>query len=119
MTAQGSATDRDGGDTADGACVSVSGSPDTREPGRRGPTIFAELVAAIGRQLDARRQATARLAPLPDGRRDPNLELDHPRTIAGPCSRGYACLAQSLDVLERVHHCPCAEAEAALEVVNP
>ena len=118
MSAQRSATDRDGGDTADGACVIVSRSPDTREPGRRGPTIFAELVATIGRQLETRRQAAARLAPLPDGRRDPNLELDHPR-IVGPCSRGYACLAQPLEVLERVHHCPCAEAEAALEVVNP
>ncbi len=108
-----------GGGQSDGATSSVRASRDTATEPRRGPATFAELVAAIGRQLDARRQAAARLAPLPDGRRDPDLELDHPRTIAGPCSRSYACLAQPLEVLERVHHCPCAEAEAALKVVNP
>lgn len=64
-------------------------------------------------ELAARRQAADRCPPYTDtGRRDP---LDVPRQApAGPCTRGFACLAQTLDVLTRVHHCPCAEATCAV-----
>lgn len=93
----GEATARDGGDTNGGATTTVSATSD------------------ISGQLRRRRGAADRLPPLDAGSRDP---LNAARAPHGStCSRGYACLGQPLEVLERVHHCPCVEAEQAMAVI--
>ncbi len=92
----------------------------TRGDGTGGPSPtlpglydIAWLIEQLAHQLAARREAAARLAPLDDGHRDP---LDRLRlSAAEPCSRGFACLAQSIEVLVRAHHCPCVEARKAVE----
>ena len=94
-TTHSEATDLDGGDK-------IGGAP---------PTVAA--TADMARQLAARRDAAARLAPLDDGRRDPDMDGVRLLEVTGPCSRYFACTAQNLDMLQRVHHCPCDEAQKA------
>lgn len=93
--AHGEATGLDGVDEAGGAESTVTTGHD------------------IAAMLKARRSAAARMTPMDDGARDPlgNYHLPEPTR---PCSRGFACLAQPIDVLARAHHCPCDEAREAV-----
>lgn len=72
----------------------------------------------VPEQLRARRVAAYRLPPLPDsGVIDPLITQRAPY-LGSPCSRGFACLAQSIVTLQTAHHCPCVEAGAALAGVT-
>jgi hypothetical protein len=77
------------------------------------PTID---IPALLRAWSAQRFAAAvRLQPLEDGRRDPeDRRLPDP---APTCSRGFACRAQSLEVLKAARVCPCVEAQTAVQAV--
>lgn len=83
-----------------------------------GSATTVPAAADIPQQLRRRHMAALRLAPFEDsGRRDPlTVEADVPSPSS--CSRGFACLAQPLTVLEAAHHCPCDEATAAVSGVS-
>lgn len=70
----------------------------------------------IAGELRRRHGAADRQPPLDDGIRDP-LEGQRLPHSSSTCSRNFACLSQRLEVLERVHHCPCIEAVEALGVI--
>ncbi len=89
-----------------------------RDDGTRGQwcePCFAAVVALLSRVNASRHREAARLDPLDDGHRDPLTEWLRLPEPTGPCSRGFACLAQSIEVLQRAHHCPCREARKAVE----
>lgn len=95
----GTATGQVWGDTNGGASTSLNQTSD------------------IAGELRRRRGAADRLPPLDKGSRDTlnGQRLPH---SSSTCSRGFDCLAQPLEVLARIHHCPCAEAMAALAGVT-
>lgn len=72
--------------------------------------IDLDLIMRLARQLKARRLASARMAPLDSGVRDP-LDLEHLPEPSPPCSLWFACRGQSIEVLQRVDRCPCDEAQ--------
>ena len=84
--------------------------------GTGGTPTSVDPTTDIAGDLRRRHGAADRQPPLDNGIRDPLESQRLPHT--SPCSRGFACLAQPIEVLERVHHCPCAEAMAALAGVT-
>ncbi len=91
--------------------------PPTNDKAGQAPLVLSDLTPVmpyhlidwLAAQLKARRVASARLVPLDSGVRDP-LDLLHLPEAARPCSRWFACRAQSIEVLQRWDRCPCDEA---------
>lgn len=83
-----------------------TGAPTGESRGAEDSRTTPSVTLAGDAAMTRRRQAAARLAPLPDGVRDPLDQAGLP-DVAAACRWWFECLSKPLDVLERVHHCPC------------